>query len=159
MPRTNTETDFWSRVDRSGGEDACWPWSRARTSRGYGKLFFYGKDFRAHRLAYLLTHDHLPEFVCHSCDNPPCCNPKHLFAGNAIINSRDRAKKNRGYRPTGTLHHNAKVNEEIVLKIRNEYANGKTTQQKLAVKYDLSQPHVGMILRKCAWGHLQSDKK
>jgi hypothetical protein len=47
---------FWSRVDRSGGPDACWPWvGNSRYTSGYGRVWFCGKDARSHRVAYTLA--------------------------------------------------------------------------------------------------------
>ena len=79
---------FWSRVDRAGGPEACWPWFGA-LSAGYGKFWADGRVHRAHRYAYLLTHDEVPpllDHLCHTaacaggpdCPHRRCCNPAHL---------------------------------------------------------------------------------
>lgn len=82
-------------------ETECWEWQKGRTSEGYGRANKFGKPIDAHRLAWILSHPDdllLPEdFVCHSCDNPACCNPKHLFLGSTLINNRDSKNKNRRY--------------------------------------------------------------
>lgn len=91
-----TPEKFWARVARS---DGCWLWTGGTGPRGYGVVRYQGAAFRAHRLAWILTHGPIPEglFVCHHCDNPPCCNPAHLFLGTGADNMRDMANKRRGY--------------------------------------------------------------
>ena len=89
---------FWSRVDSSGGPDSCWPWTLACNKvTGYGHLYLYGRSY-AHRTAYELATGNDPRGldVCHSCDNPICCNPSHLWIGTALDNMRDREAKGRG---------------------------------------------------------------
>lgn len=97
---------FWRHVDQSGGPEACWPWTGAtRTRNGYGRHNDGGKFRLAHRLAFALHNqvdvDGLVEGqqVCHRCDNPPCCNPSHLWLGTALENSRDCILKGRARWP------------------------------------------------------------
>ena len=71
---------FWSKVDQSGGPDACWPWLGFRFN-GYGKFWFDGRSRAAHRIAYELAvapvdHGHLH----HTCGKRECCNPTHLVS-------------------------------------------------------------------------------
>jgi len=86
---------FWSKVDVRG-RDECWEW-QASGSKGYGRLMMDGVTWGAHRLAFTLVKGRIPDGMCvlHSCDNPPCCNPAHLFIGTHADNMRDMAKKGR----------------------------------------------------------------
>jgi hypothetical protein len=100
----NTESDFWERVQRGAAED-CWPWARGCDSRGYGTFWFQGKQHGAHRMAFAFTHGPIPRgiWVLHHCDNPPCCNPAHLFLGVAADNTADMWEKGRqGLDPDAT---------------------------------------------------------
>lgn len=97
--RGSPETRLWARVDKSGGPDVCWPWTGARRAEGYGMISDgNGHNTGTHRLAWTFTNGPIPAglFVCHRCDNPPCCNPAHLFLGTNADNARDRADKGRG---------------------------------------------------------------
>lgn len=85
-------------IDRSGGPTACWPWMGANSTHGYGSLAQGGVTYRTHRLSLSrkLGRDlSAEEQACHHCDNPPCCNPAHLFVGSARDNSRDMLRKGR----------------------------------------------------------------
>lgn len=79
------------------GPSECWEWSGSRDRKGYG----FGDGGRAHRLAWEWENGPVPAglMVLHRCDNPPCCNPKHLFVGTALDNARDALAKGH--------HHNA----------------------------------------------------
>jgi hypothetical protein len=91
-----TEAEFWSFVDRRSA-DACWHWTGRKTTRGYGQIQGEGSWTGAHRRAYSLTKGEIPDghYVCHTCDNPPCCNPAHLFIGTPQDNVDDMIAKGR----------------------------------------------------------------
>lgn len=102
--RPREVTRFWSKVDRSGGEGACWPWTGARKRSGYGNFFLrYGRRgtktifLIAHRAAYIVTHGPISadQVVRHTCDNPPCCNPAHLLLGTQADNIQDAIGRGR----------------------------------------------------------------
>lgn len=88
---------FWSKVDRSGGPDACWPWTAGQGRDGYGKFWIEGRTIAAHRIAFLLRAGEIPEgaWVLHSCDAPICCNPEHLRAGSHLENMADMKARGR----------------------------------------------------------------
>lgn len=89
--------NFWGNVVRSGA-DECWQWTRALLESGHGHAYYEGRHRTAHAIAWELANEAsvLPGIcVCHQCDNPPCCNPAHLFLGTKGDNSRDRHAKGR----------------------------------------------------------------
>lgn len=105
---------FWERVDKSGGPDACWPYMGARNRTGYGVVTRRpANPYLAHRYAWFLTYGRWPE-PCglHLCDNPPCCNPAHLFEGDRAANNRDMAAKGRHVGRRGQ-HHTAEHRQKL----------------------------------------------
>lgn len=95
-----SEERFWAKVDKSAGAESCWPWKGAVHRDGYGRA--HDRDGAkkmkiAHRLCYEYAKGAIPDGldVCHSCDNPICCNPAHLWTGTASDNMRDMHRKGR----------------------------------------------------------------
>lgn len=90
----NNADKFWSRVDIRT-DDECWEWQKSKT-QGYGDVWIDGKIWKAHRYAWFLTHQrHTSLMILHSCDNPPCCNPKHLREGTNQDNMDDLVMRGR----------------------------------------------------------------
>lgn len=89
--------DFWERVQR-GDPDACWSWPKCRpwVYGSYGRAGVV-RQSPAHRIAYALTYGPIPAGLCvlHTCDHPPCVNPRHLRLGTHRDNMGDAAAKNR----------------------------------------------------------------
>ena len=93
---------FWKKVQKYQS-DECWIWQGSKTSAGYGQLWVDCKQVYAHRVSWEIHYEVIPDgmFVCHTCDNPICANPRHLFLGTASDNMRDMVAKGR--------NHNAKA--------------------------------------------------
>lgn len=92
---------FWAKVDWSSGPAFCWPWMGGRhLGDGRGRVSIEGgsKTEYASRMTWKLAYGPIPDgmWVLHKCDNPPCCNPIHLFLGTAKNNSVDCQEKGRG---------------------------------------------------------------
>ena len=115
---------YESKVDRSGGPDACHPWMAGR-SCGYGMIWVHERrqNEGAHRWGYKATVGPIPDgmVVCHTCDNPACQNPRHWFIGTHRDNAKDRDSKNRLTPRSGETHPRSKLTDEQVRSIRREY--------------------------------------
>lgn len=88
---------FWKRVDRRG-DDECWPWTGGKSAHGYGRLWHAGKTRVATRISWEIANgQEFPEgrLACHSCDNPECVNPRHIWPGTQSENLKDCVAKGR----------------------------------------------------------------
>jgi hypothetical protein len=102
LPR-NKPSDVWKYVSK-GLEDECWNWTAGKQGT-YGAFRIEGKYYKAHRVVYAIARGHIAlegplsqydkTHVLHTCDNPLCCNPKHLYLGDIWDNMRDKVMRNR----------------------------------------------------------------
>lgn len=170
---TINEQGFWNKVDKSG---ECWSWTGALDRKGYGRFHtFYGTGKPhhegAHRVAYILTYGDIPNglHVCHRCDNPPCCNPSHLFLGTHADNMADMYQKGRNSPPPvicgdghwtrthpekvqrGEQHPIAKLSLEQVRTIRASYSAGDYSMSQLGKLYGVNKTCISKIINNQVW--------
>lgn len=117
---------FWAKVTKAGPDD-CWKWTASTNKKGYGQISAGCRGLRPlalHRVSWEMHCGPIPGglFVLHSCDNPPCVNPKHLFLGTDEDNKEDMLRKDRLCR--GDRHRNSKTNAAEVAAIRKLHAAG-----------------------------------
>lgn len=138
--RARFEKEFWAKVDQSARPSGCWPFLGSNRRGGYGRLIMYGKYHLAHRVSYRLAIGEIPDglLVCHRCDNPPCCNPQHLFLGDHLANMRDRDAKGRA-----SLHR-AKITANDAARIKGRLAAGELGIT-LAKEFCISQTAISRI--------------
>lgn len=141
---------FWRLVDK-GTENQCWEWVGHRLPKGYG-TFGLGKDsFYAHRVSWIVAYGDIPSgmMVLHKCDNPPCCNPHHLFLGTNDDNMKDRDEKGRVAK--GEKNGMAKLSKLDVQEIRRQYSTGTTTQKELGSVFGVTRSTIGFIVNDQRW--------
>lgn len=161
--RVPLEVRFWAKVDRRG-PDECWPWTAAKKPDGYGSFRPAGRQgglALAHRIAWELTQGPIPpgKQVLHECDQPPCCNPAHLFLGDNVANVKDKVAKGRQARGEacairGSRHGSAKLTEDDVRAIRAAVAAGEL-QRVVGSRYGITPHNVSRIVSGLAWSHVQ----
>jgi DNA invertase Pin-like site-specific DNA recombinase len=89
----------------------------------------------------------------HSCDNPPCCNPAHLFIGDHSENMRDREQKGRHNAPRGSRHGRSVLDEDAIRQIRNEHQS-RVSQNAIAKRYGVTPQTVWAIVHRRTWSHV-----
>ncbi len=152
--------DFFERyADRvqRGEPDACWPWTGAVASRGYGHTHRDGQHVYAHRAAYESAHgvgsaDGL--VVRHRCDNPPCCNPGHLLVGTHRDNALDCIERGRRNACYGERINTAVLTAAQVVEARRLRAETAATGVDLARRFGVSTSNMYALLLGQTWKHL-----
>jgi HNH endonuclease len=135
---------FWDYVDIQGDND-CWEWQGTKTAANYGLMYWNGKLEYAHRLSLEMDGRPVPArwHACHTCDNPPCVNPKHLFPGTPRDNVKDMVSKSRHYH--GDLHHAAKITDNQVLIIR-QLAEEGVFLSEIAEQFGITPGYVSELV-------------
>jgi len=151
--------EFRRFVEKILVDDGCWLWMASKQSKGYGQFRYNGTTKRAHRVSWELFVGEIPSGLCvlHHCDEPSCVNPAHLFLGTPLDNTRDMIRKGRDKHDPpqiGEEHHNSKVTELDVIRMRELYSSGNYRYTDLAAIFNISKITVGNIIRKETWTHI-----
>lgn len=171
---------FWSHVQKGEG---CWYWVSSKNPKGYGLFWVDGKYQVATRFIYSLLRGTIGcgLLVCHTCDNPSCVRPDHLFLGTSLDNNRDAKRKGRtakgerhgskthpervpsgernGRRTKpesyarlyGEMHHKAKLTVASVQEIRTRYNAGETNKAALAREYLVGETTIRDVINRRIW--------
>jgi len=140
--------DFWKNVEIGDAAD-CWPWLRGKNKGGYGQLQLDGKKRLAHRVAWDISKIETCDgwLVCHTCDNPECCNPAHLYRGTYQDNVRDMLQRRVYKSRPGEDNPTAKLNWTKVREIRASDQH----PVELASIYGVSRSTIDKIRKGYSW--------
>lgn len=151
--------DLWSKVRRLG-PDECWPWSSYCDSRGYGAFRLNGRKIGAHRAVWMAVSGAIPQdlCVCHRCDNPPCCNPAHLFLGTYSDNMRDMVAKGRQRGPDNIGEKNGRsiLTEDGVAAMRLLRASGLSFTE-IGRRYGVNKTTARHAIVGICWKHIRAN--
>jgi len=146
-------------LNRHKKVNGCWEWQGKLNNDGYGSFQETSQgnktEIRAHRRSYEIFNGEIPEGmqVCHTCDNPSCCNPDHLWIGTPKDNVQDCIKKKRRSPKKNRALAAGKLTEDQVREIRELYKNG-SSQKELQEQFKLSQSQVSGIVNHRFWRHV-----
>jgi hypothetical protein len=137
----------WPKVEQRGHGE-CWPWHGARNKNGQGHLLRGGRGSRfvsCSRAIYEITHGEVPAGfdVCHTCDQPSCCNPDHLFAAPHRDNMLDMARKQRSP--------GRRLTAEQVTQIRQLFSAGGITKTQIGKAFGVSRVQIANIVSGQQW--------
>lgn len=132
---------FWKKTESD--QNGCLLWTAGRFKDGYGGFYIKGSMHRAHRVSWEISCGVIPDGlqVLHSCDNPLCVNPEHLFLGSPDDNMKDMSKKFRGGRGQ------AKLTETDVAAIRSS----REIAKELGRKYNVTESTICYVRRGDTW--------
>ncbi len=149
---------FWSKVRVNGAGD-CWPWGAGRSDGGYGQIMFAPLKVMlgAHRISHAMHAGAsiLRFHTCHTCDNPPCCNPAHFFSGTHLENVRDCVAKGRfNHVPhLGSENGRSILTEDGVRAIKHRLAHGEG-QTQIARSLGVRAVVIWRIANGVTWKHV-----
>lgn len=175
---------FIQYVDKITSKEGCWLWLKSKTHDNYGLFWLNDKYETSHRVSYKFFRGDIPEgkFVLHTCDNPNCVNPYHLYIGTHQDNMKDRQNRNRQAQgekhgsvtkpeklsrgenhwthtnpeltTKGSKNGSAKLNEDDVLELRTLFSTGQHSVTELAKKYNVTHNLISLIVHNKAWKHV-----
>lgn len=146
---------FLNKVDQQGPDD-CWEWKGKCDVDGYGlySCWISGVHFqRANRVAWRIHAGFIiPALkILHGCNNPPCCNPSHLYPGTSASNAKDRVEARSLH---GERNAASKVTEEQVREMREAWDNRREKQRHMAARLGIHKQTVNLIVNHKTWTHI-----
>jgi len=152
---------FWSKVRVTPRIEDCWEWTAGTKAGGYGRIKIQGRVRTASRLAWEIFHgEPLNErHALHACDNPRCCNPHHIVAGDHAQNMREAKERGllRSADFSGERNPRARLTESDVVKIRQLIAKGRTNVE-IARQFGVAHSMISRIRRGRSWQRVGTNR-
>lgn len=151
--KKNVLQDVWKNV-KIKRSDECWEWTKYKLKNGYGEMGINNKVYLVHRIVYEQIYGYIPDglYILHKCNNPSCCNPKHLYLGTQKDNMKQMSEDGRSAR--GEKSSSAKLKVEDVLEIRKLYSTEKYYHWELGEMFGVSRQQITKILNNQNWKHI-----
>ncbi len=142
-----TVARFWSKVDVKWSANDCWPWMGA-TRKGYGNIKIDGASHSSNRVALeLFTGEPLGDLMAlHTCDNKLCCNPRHLYAGDASDNMTDLHARQ------GRCIDTLRPSDVIAIKSRLKQGHRNVD---IAKEFGVHRERISRIKAGRSWAHIE----
>lgn len=154
MPKATDPIERFMALVKKDETTGCWVWQgKKRWRTKYGTFYNGEKQVSAHRWSYATFKGPIPEGkdICHTCDNPACVNPEHLWAGTERENMHDMMAKGRSVFGRGGMPR--KLKETDIPKIFKLKAEG-WTQRAIAKKFGVAQPIISGVLKGTRWSQV-----
>ena len=141
-------------LDRCEKTDSgCWVWKLSLDAQGYGQAVVNYERIKAHRLSYRAFVGPLTKGfgILHHCDNPACCNPKHLYEGTQarnMLDAKERGRMQGIHAGEGT--NTAKLTWPDVDRIREEAKQGHPLVA-IAKEYGMHSTTIGSLVAGKTW--------
>lgn len=143
---------FWAKVQKTA---TCWFWTAAKTDRGYGSFCNrFGHTIGAHIFSYELHKGQAYGYVCHTCDNPACVNPDHLFLGSQLDNMGDCRAKGRNAIHYGEQNGRSKLTVDVVKQIKAKAEWKRGEKAAMARQLGVSHTVIKDIIQGNRWSHV-----
>lgn len=142
----------------------CIEWTHSRNKKDgnrldYGQVRRDGKMRKAHRVAWEESYGPIPDgaLVLHTCDNPPCVNPAHLYLGSHSDNAKDRERRGRGRDVVGSRNGHSTITEQTAIRVK--MMRGVLSASLVSRVLGISINQVCQIMNGKAWKHVTAQTR
>lgn len=123
-------------------DNGCWEWTGCKSKEGFGLFWLEGRNALAHRVSWFLQYGETPDKdIIHSCGNPVCVNPKHLF----LVSPKEKYKFFKEKGKQGIVCSQSRLTEEDIINIKNLYENSELTVKEIGALWGVSGQYISKL--------------